>query len=550
MKIKKISNRWFVFKFFIMMIIITPSLAQAKDNILITANGTEVPISITSSEFIDWKVSTDFENISGLSGDWWLYANTPVGKYYYEAIQQKWVKGNQKVSYQGSLVNLPEFSVFSGTGLPDGAYKIFFGIDTNMDGRKDQDWQFTTSKVNIFTHSQTDEVIEENRLVDFRMNDVYLWYREIPDIDHAEYDSPESLLSHLIYDQGDKWSFIMTAKEFDDFIKGEFIGIGVSLEYAKDNSSFQIVKVTEDSPANKVGIKRGDKILAINNRKIAEIEDLKRVVGERKLGAKVELRVEDLDNNVKDITLYTEVVLIKTVTKKSTFTNDIAPNKKVGYLHFSSFIEPAFDELKDTFTTFKEARITDLILDLRYNGGGRLDVATYLASLIKGNYQQGQIFSQSFNNRGERTFVNYFSDEAEAINIGKLVVITSPSTCSASESVINGLRPFINVTLVGSDTCGKPFGFQPWKFGEKYLFAVSFESLNSLWEGEYYNGINADCEVDDNFKEEIGSSEDILFKEAKYVIYNGKCSNIQSRSKRRTQKPSILNGFFTEISVF
>ena len=80
------SNRWFIFKLFIMMAI-TASLAQAKDNILITANGTEEPISIGSSEFIDWKVSTDFESLSGLSGDWWLYANTPIGKYYYEAIQ-------------------------------------------------------------------------------------------------------------------------------------------------------------------------------------------------------------------------------------------------------------------------------------------------------------------------------------------------------------------------------------------------------------------------------------------------------------------------------
>ncbi len=126
-----------------------------------------------------------------------------------------------------------------------------------MDGRQDKDWQFTTSKVNISTHSQTDEVINENRLIYNRMKETYLWNTEIPDIDCAAYVSPEGLLSHLIYDQRDKWSFIMTVKEFDDIIKGEPSVLGISREYAEDNYSLKIVKVVEGSPADKAGIKRG-----------------------------------------------------------------------------------------------------------------------------------------------------------------------------------------------------------------------------------------------------------------------------------------------------
>ncbi len=69
---------------------------------------------------------------------------------------------------------------------------------------------------------------------------------------------------------------------------------------------------------------------------------------------------------------------------------------------------------------------------MRYNRGGRSDVAKYFAGLIKGNYQQGQIFNQDFNNRGNIQFISYFSDEAEAINVNKLVVITSPTTCEVA----------------------------------------------------------------------------------------------------------------------
>jgi len=114
---------------------------------------------------------------------------------------------------------------------------------------------------------------------------------------------------------------------------------------------------------------------------------------------------------------------------------------------------------------------------------------------------------------------------AADLNLSRIVVITSVSTASASESLINGLEPYIDVVTVGSTTTGKPVGMNAFNICDEHiLMAVTFETRNSLGQGEYYTGITPDCAADDNVTKAWGDETEDSLQEAIYYILNGQCS--------------------------
>ncbi len=540
-----------------------PTLVQAENVpaiIEIKANDSTAPISINSADRLELDISVSSENNSNLPNDWWLYAQTPNGRYSYDASQRSWLKNNGIVSYQGKLVDLPDFNVFSDNGLPDGAYKIFFGIDNNMDGEEDKDWVFRTAKVNVSSVPVSNETIEQNAFVLQKMNEVYLWNGELPAIDHTQYASPEDLLSHLMHDQRDKWSSITDIESFQNFFeKGRYIGIGLvqHRRQEKGELSLKVGQVFAGSPVEQAGIVRGDRLLSINGKTIAEIESAnlwESIFGADELGVQITLLVQDRQGTQREITLAKDWITKTSVEKFFTTENSKDATKKTGYLLFSAFINPSFQELQKAFSHFKQENISDLVLDLRYNGGGRGDVATYLASLIKGDYQEGQEFSRTLNNKQENEGLSYFSEETEALNLQRVAVITSDSSCSASELLINGLRPYIEVVLIGQQTCGKPVGTRPLDlpFDNKLLNAISFKVVNSLGEGDYFSGIDPTCFAEDNLNEGLGSPLEDSFREALYVIENGSCSSESVRSKKKShpKKTNPITGFRSVVGAF
>src|SRR5690606_38157338 len=158
------------------------------------------------------------------------------------------------------------------------------------------------------------------------------------------------------------------------------------------------------------------------------------------------------------------------------------------------FTEPAYTALEQTFTDFAAQGVTVLVVDLRYNGGGILDAADYLASLIQFSLTEGEVFAVLTYNASKQDYniPYYFNDPngyenseiyagpagvslvQSSLNLNKVVFITSRGTASASEAVINGLKPFrLQIALVGDTTYGKPVGMNPFKFCDSYLVAIN-----------------------------------------------------------------------------
>ena len=166
--------------------------------------------------------------------------------------------------------------------------------------------------------------------------------------------------------------------------------------------------------------------------------------------------------------------------------------RKVGYLFFRNFVQPSTAALTEAFAALKAAGATELVLDLRYNGGGLVDVAVHLGSLIGGTRTNGQVMLNYVHNDKIGPTLNKttrFANPEQALNLQRLVVITTRGSASASELVINSLRPFMPVTIIGDTTYGKPVGQYGLRFCDKVLYPVAFSIKNANLEGDFFDGL-------------------------------------------------------------
>ncbi|GAC1607593.1 MAG: hypothetical protein NVS3B2_16590 [Ramlibacter sp.] len=219
-----------------------------------------------------------------------------------------------------------------------------------------------------------------------------------------------------------------------------------------------------------------------------------------------------------------------------------SPNgRRVGYILFNDHNAGAQDELIAAFQTLRSGGVSDLVLDMRYNTGGFLYVAQTAASMVTGPQSEGRIFEQlRYNNRrqAESAASSYvFSSKAQTaekiypvgaplpqLNLPRVYVLSSGQTCSASESIINSLRGIdVDVILVGSTTCGKPYGFHRQDNCGLAFFAIEFQGFNAKNFGDYTSGFKATCPVADNFTSKLGSTTEPLLAGALRHIDTGSC---------------------------
>jgi carboxyl-terminal processing protease len=403
-------------------------------------------------------------------------------------------------------------------------------------------------------------ILERNELIYKTMKTTYLWYDQVPQTNYENYESAEDLIEDLRYRDLDKWSYITTEDEYQNlFEEGRYIGLGFGLEPI-NGDEYAISFVYDNSPCDNAGIMRGDTLLAINGKTIAEIENNNlwdTIDGEDKEGVVVRLTITKSTGSVLDLILEKAWVNINAVLHYGIIQQD---NVKIGYLVFNKFIETAESELNTVFSNFKQAGVQELILDLRYNTGGRLWLANYLAGLIAGNVVDGQIFNKLIYNTNYRVWdYEYLFDPAEhALNLNRVMLISTDQTCSASESVINGLRPFINVVTIGDTTCGKPVGMHGYKIFDMHISPIEFEGQNSLSVGDYYDGISPACYADDDLMKPFGDIEEDSLYEALFYLRNGNCSinPLSSLALRKIESikakidPIIFHGFKREVGAF
>ena len=218
------------------------------------------------------------------------------------------------------------------------------------------------------------------------------------------------------------------------------------------------------------------------------------------------------------------MVTINTVLYSEVITS--GPNT-IGYLVFKNFLNTSSAELDTVFTQFDTAGVNRLILDLRYNGGGLVDIARDLASYIRTTpVADTDLFVElRRNDRYQNSNVDsYLRPLGASLGLDQVTVLTTGDTCSASEQVITALQPYLGqVTTVGDTTCGKPVAFAPDNFCGLSLFAVSAASYNADGQGEYFSGISADCTAFDDPRFAFGDPADPLLESARYQVDNLAC---------------------------
>jgi C-terminal processing protease CtpA/Prc len=360
------------------------------------------------------------------------------------------------------------------------------------------------------------------------LRDIYFWYQFLPDPDPAGFSSPEAYLEAVRYRPLDtSFSFINSkAEDTAFFSESQFIGIGFS-QIRTSETELRIAQVFPDSPASEAGLERGDFLLSVNGKPVAELlrtGEINTIFGPSQIGVMVTLGWRSFRGGVeRTATVTKRAVTIPTVSDTRVF--DVG-GARVGYVHFRNFVTPSTAALNTAFAELGAAGATELVLDLRYNGGGLVSVAQHLGGLIGGTRTNGQVFIEFFHNdkNAFRNSVVRFETPAASLSLPRLVVITTRSSASASEAIINNLRPFISVAVVGDTTFGKPVGQYSFDFCDKVLHPVAFAVRNARGEGDYFGGIPADCAAADDLDHQLGDAAEGSLAEALGYVRRGTCS--------------------------
>ena len=263
------------------------------------------------------------------------------------------------------------------------------------------------------------------------------------------------------------------------------------------------------SPAAAAGLQRGDTVLSIDGFSPANIVNGS-LTSVTTSGVARIFTLENAAGVSRTVRVVSRLYLLSPVLTDKVLT--AASGAKVGYLAYQEFSTQSLPALGAAFNRFRAAGVTELIVDLRYNGGGSVTVARALASMMGGSDLAGKIFASiRFNAQNTASDFDYpFVSTTASLpalpldGLAQVVFITSPNTASASELVVNSLYPFKKVVTIGAATFGKPFGFQPRSACNTVYNAVNFESFNAAGAGRYTSGLAATCSVPDDLSKALG----------------------------------------------
>jgi len=393
------------------------------------------------------------------------------------------------------------------------------------------------------------------------MKEFYYWYDKpesasVTEANKGNYADPSALLEAMRYKTFDRWSFIADYDEFLSEMQGDFVGHGIRIGLDTDGKA-RIALIYNKSPLYAAGVRRGWIVKKVNGVDLAPVlmsndpAAYTNLIGASKEGITNIFLFQNAQGAEVTITSTKSSFIVNTVLAKDTLnlTSGIT-----GHLVFESFITPSADELATAFSEFKAAGVKDLILDLRYNTGGYLAIAQALASYIAGDVQAEKVFAKlTYNDKHQDANSTFkFKTTSYGLNLSRLVVITSRSTASASEAVINGLKPFLNIVTIGDTTDGKPTGMNGWDVGKKYFFwPVTFKIVNASNEGDYFAGIFPAKVLPDDITRDFSDRQEACLKEAIHYLQTGTISTKKSvqlfkRQPNYSEKPSWMNNTFVD----
>ena len=422
--------------------------------------------------------------------------------------------------------------------------------------------------------------------------DFYLWYRELPNLDPGKYttalDYFKALKTPATTASGkpkDQFHFTYLTTDWEKLSQsGVEAGYGVTWALvARSPPRKAVVAYTEpNTPATAAGLVRGDEVIQVDTALVVDGDKNVLNAGLFPVG------LGETHSFVikKRVSGATQTISLKSdaITSNPVQNVGIIPgtNPKAGYILFNAHIATAEQKLIDAVNTLKGQGAQDLVLDLRYNGGGYLILASELAYMIanptrtSGKTFEKTIFNDKYPTSDPITGHPLTPTAFQASSVGlstsagqplphldldRVFVLTGGGTCSASESVINGLLGVgEQVNLIGHNTCGKPYGFYPQDNCGTTYFSIQFEGQNQAGFGEYSDGFvpggggqagPPGCQVADDFNNDLGSPAEARVAAALQFRSNGTCPSPSSRSENAVaaEEPLIVRNPFLENRI-
>ncbi len=363
------------------------------------------------------------------------------------------------------------------------------------------------------------------------LDDVYLWYKDIVDVPIAVEPDSRSYFDKLLVRSQDRFSFTYSQSEIDSFFSG---GSSVSYGYSllRQGTRLRVLYVQPGSPADLAGLTRGAVIAQVDHTSLAQTaNDVQFAALYPSKSETHNFDIVDLGaTNSRNVDMTANAVTSSPVLMTKVLTQN---EKKFGYMVFNDHISSAEQPLITAINSFSQAKVTDLVLDLRYNGGGYLYIANELSSMIAGAKAADKVFEQlQYNDKhpdwseGSTEFFSRVDRQNRTLpwlGLSRVYVLTGSHTCSASESIINGLSPFVEVILIGDNTCGKPYGFLQTNNCTTAYFAIQFSGVNAVGNGGYVNGFAPRCKVSDDIDHVLGDPNEARLAAALNYAKTGAC---------------------------
>ena len=390
------------------------------------------------------------------------------------------------------------------------------------------------------------EALSVNKFILDYMGYYYMWTDKIPaDLNPKSTENSKAFFDNVIYEgtsatydeeikanrDGDRWSFITDDLQgLLDYFNGVrttagYMPYAYLIEEGSDKLALVVKYVYDNSPASEAGLTRGTVIMKIDGKDLTN-ENVNELFGKESYV----ITLGEFDVNDKKFILTDKT---KTITKREIHTNPIIKSEiyeingiKIAYLLYKSFIHDYDDELIAEFQKYKDAGVTELVLDFRYNGGGAVSSALNISSMIAPQGAIGSVFlKKQYNAKLQQGFINDpnygkdflednlsktaygYSDDGGIegttlpnLDLSRVYVLGLRGTASASELVINGLKPYMNVVTVGGTTHGKYTASTTFINKEYENWAIQpiiFKSANANDETDYWNGFEAILPIGD-----------------------------------------------------
>jgi C-terminal processing protease CtpA/Prc len=343
------------------------------------------------------------------------------------------------------------------------------------------------------------------------------------------------------------FTYLTSIKEENAFFNsGSSAGFGIRFSYDTAQNRVFVAEAYEGAPALAAGIDRGTELVAIgtsagNLRLVSEImaaggpQAVSDALGPTTAGTTRVLRISNA-SGTREVTVTKADYELTPVSNRYGAKIIEEGGRKYGYVNLRTFITTANPALRQAFASFKAQGVTDIIVDVRYNGGGLVSVAELIGDLMGADRSPSDVYSfTTFRpEKSSNNSTRFFRPQPESIAPTRVAFIGTTSSASASEMIINAFIPYLGnrEALIGTNTFGKPVGqiALDQSACDDRLRVVAFKTENAARQGEYYDGlaskVQASCRAGDDITRQLGDPQEASTRAALDFLAGKVCTPI------------------------